>query len=112
MLIVFSITGISSALNLQNGNFGFAHPLASSGLLFESSVGLINDQWYHLHKQIDQENGVAKLLSMDQKQYLEFLIHPNPLSLISSPIGWLELEPFQVFWMKFEFPVEFAPMIG
>ena len=53
--------GISSALNLQNGNFGFAHPLASSGLLFESSVGLINDQWYHLHKQIDQENGVAKL---------------------------------------------------
>ena len=53
--------GISSALNLQNGNFGFYHPLANSGLSLESSVNLINDQWYHLHKQIDQENGVAKL---------------------------------------------------
>ena len=80
--------GISSALNLQNGNFGFYHPLANSGLSLESSVNLINDQWYHLHKQIDQENGVAKLLSMEQRQ---FLVLFDPSQAIESDIesDWL-----------------------
>ena len=53
--------GVSSALNVQNGKFGLFHPLRSGYLSSASSLTLLNDQWYHLHKQIDTVSGTAQL---------------------------------------------------
>ena len=56
----FKHGGVSS-LDLQSGNFGFTHPLENGSVTGTSGITLLNKTWYHLHKQIDQENGLAQL---------------------------------------------------
>ena len=56
----FKHGGISS-VDLQSGKFGFVHPLQGNNLSRASSVSLTNKTWYHLHNQVDLENGKAQL---------------------------------------------------
>ena len=56
----FKHGGVSS-LDLQSGNFGFTHPLENGSVTGTSGITLLNKTWYHLHKQVDQENGLAQL---------------------------------------------------
>ena len=56
----FKHGGVSS-LDLQSGNFGFTHPLENGSVAGTSGITLLNKTWYHLHKQVDQENGLAQL---------------------------------------------------
>ena len=48
-------------MDLQSGKFGFVHPLQGNNLSRASSVSLTNKTWYHLHNQVDLENGKAQL---------------------------------------------------
>ena len=50
-----------SAMDLQSGNFGFSHALSTSPLKGVSGTSLNNQRWYHLHKQVNQNDGSVEL---------------------------------------------------
>ena len=56
----FKHGGVSS-LDLQAGKFGYSHSLENGPLKVQSSMTPINQRWYHLHKQVDQEQGLSEL---------------------------------------------------
>ena len=46
---------------MQNGKFGLFHTLRNGYLSAPSSHTILNDKWYHLHKQVDTVSGIAQL---------------------------------------------------
>ena len=48
-------------MDLQSGNFGFTHSLATNPLKGDSGISLNNKRWYHLHKQVNQDDGLVEL---------------------------------------------------